>query len=166
MLVFSNSFKHFIFIGINCHYWLDEQQPQSKFYLIFLRFDMWFIMLILVLTSFFIFQKLNVPWLAMAKSLPLYACLFAEVCGAWMGYTILTSIPDFMKSVLKFNIKSVSFSVLTVDRFWQIALNTWPEILKCTKRKQTWNTNKQNIATVVIANETTIYPLNDKMTRL
>ncbi|VDI45410.1 MFS transporter, ACS family, solute carrier family 17 (sodium-dependent inorganic phosphate [Mytilus galloprovincialis] len=51
-------------------------------------------------------KKLNVPWLAMAKSLPLYACLFAEVCGAWMGYTILTSIPDFMKSVLKFNIKS------------------------------------------------------------
>ncbi|CAG2206036.1 SLC17A5 [Mytilus edulis] len=68
-------------------------------------------------------KKLNVPWLAMAKSLPLYACLFAEVCGAWMGYTILTSIPDFMKSVLKFNIKSNGvFSALPNLCFIVIAL--------------------------------------------
>ncbi|XP_071144720.1 sialin-like isoform X2 [Mytilus edulis] len=48
----------------------------------------------------------KVPWIEFAKSPALLACITAHMCNNWTNYTLLTSLPDFMKSVMKFNIKS------------------------------------------------------------
>ncbi|CAG2223697.1 SLC17A5 [Mytilus edulis] len=48
----------------------------------------------------------TVPWVAIAKSPAVIACITAHVCNNWINYTLLTSLPAFMKAVLKFNIKS------------------------------------------------------------
>jgi ACS family sodium-dependent inorganic phosphate cotransporter-like MFS transporter 5 len=44
----------------------------------------------------------------MAKSSPLWAIIIAHGCSNWGEHTLLTSLPDYMKNVLKFDIKSVS----------------------------------------------------------
>ncbi|XP_045163065.2 uncharacterized transporter slc-17.2-like isoform X2 [Mercenaria mercenaria] len=51
-------------------------------------------------------RSTSVPWLSMAKSPCLWACLTAHVCNNWTNYTLLTNIPTFMKEVLKFDIKA------------------------------------------------------------
>lgn len=48
----------------------------------------------------------------MIKSGPLWAIIVAHSFGNWGVYTLLTSLPEFMKSALKFDIKSVSTSIL------------------------------------------------------
>ncbi|CAG2223698.1 SLC17A5 [Mytilus edulis] len=48
----------------------------------------------------------TVPWVEIAKSPAVMACITAHVCNNWINYTLLTSLPAFMKAVLKFNIKS------------------------------------------------------------
>ncbi|XP_076085056.1 sialin-like [Mytilus galloprovincialis] len=48
----------------------------------------------------------KVPWVAMAKSVPLWAIIIGHTCSNWGIYTIWTSLPEFMKNVLKFDIKA------------------------------------------------------------
>ncbi|XP_053384723.1 uncharacterized transporter slc-17.2-like [Mercenaria mercenaria] len=48
----------------------------------------------------------KVPWVALAKSPCLFACLTAHVCNNWTNATLLTNIPTFMMDVLHFDIKS------------------------------------------------------------
>ena len=55
-----------------------------------------------------ILQTARVPWKDMVKSGPLWAIIIAHSFGNWGVYTLLTSLPEFMKSALKFDIKSVS----------------------------------------------------------
>lgn len=45
-----------------------------------------------------------------------WACLTAHVCNNWTNYTLLTSLPTFMKEVLKFNIKNVSVSIKVKEK--------------------------------------------------
>ncbi|OWF55374.1 sialin-like isoform X2 [Mizuhopecten yessoensis] len=47
----------------------------------------------------------KVPWKDLMKSRAMWACLTAHVCNNWTNYTLLTSLPAFMKAVLKFDIK-------------------------------------------------------------
>ncbi|XP_041378578.1 sialin-like [Gigantopelta aegis] len=47
----------------------------------------------------------STPWLAMLKSAPLWAIIFAHVCNNYTNYTLLTSLPTFMKEVLKYDIR-------------------------------------------------------------
>ncbi|XP_033764213.1 sialin-like [Pecten maximus] len=47
----------------------------------------------------------RVPWKDVFKSRALWACLTAHVCNNWTNYTLLTSLPAFMKAVLHFDIK-------------------------------------------------------------
>ncbi|KAK6174796.1 hypothetical protein SNE40_013375 [Patella caerulea] len=51
-------------------------------------------------------RVLTTPWLAIAKSRAMQACLVAHFCNNWIHYTLLTGLPTFMKEVLKFDIKS------------------------------------------------------------
>lgn len=46
------------------------------------------------------------PWKEIIKSRALFACIVAHMCNNWQLYTLLTSLPTFMKAVLKFDIKS------------------------------------------------------------
>lgn len=47
----------------------------------------------------------TVPWMKIFTSPVVWACLTAHVCNNWTNYTLLTSLPAFMKEVLKFDIK-------------------------------------------------------------
>lgn len=51
-------------------------------------------------------RTLKTPWKSIAMSSAVWACLTAHVCNNWTNYTLLTSLPTFMKEVLKFNIKN------------------------------------------------------------
>jgi hypothetical protein len=59
----------------------------------------------------FVSQTAKVPWRDMIKSGPLWAIIVAHSFGNWGVYTLLTSLPEFMKSALKFDIKSVSTNI-------------------------------------------------------
>ncbi|ESO85177.1 hypothetical protein LOTGIDRAFT_167964 [Lottia gigantea] len=50
-------------------------------------------------------RVLSTPWLAIAKSRAMHACLVAHFCNNWIHYTLLTGLPSFMKEALKFDIK-------------------------------------------------------------
>ncbi|XP_059140302.1 sialin-like isoform X2 [Physella acuta] len=47
----------------------------------------------------------RVPWLQMFTSGPLWAAIIAHTCNNYVNYTLLTSLPLFMKESLNFDIK-------------------------------------------------------------
>uniref|UniRef100_A0A0A9W2P4 Sialin n=1 Tax=Lygus hesperus TaxID=30085 RepID=A0A0A9W2P4_LYGHE len=47
--------------------------------------------------------KLNVPWKAMFKSLPVWAIIVAHFCENWGFYTLLTELPTYMDDVFSYN---------------------------------------------------------------
>ncbi|XP_076472441.1 sialin-like [Babylonia areolata] len=50
-------------------------------------------------------RKFQVPWRAMLTSRALWVCLTAQFCNNWMHYTLMTSLPMFMKEVLHYDVK-------------------------------------------------------------
>jgi len=54
---------------------------------------------------------LKVPWLNIAKCVPLYALAAAHFTCNIGYYTLLTCLPQYFKYILNFDIKSVSSSV-------------------------------------------------------
>ncbi|KAH9523357.1 hypothetical protein Btru_039827 [Bulinus truncatus] len=50
-----------------------------------------------------------VPWVKMLKSGPLWAAITAHMCNNYVNYTLLTSLPTFMKESLNFDIKQNGF---------------------------------------------------------
>jgi len=55
---------------------------------------------------------LHVPWLSLAKCLPLYALAVANFTIDFGNYTLVTCLPQYFKHILHFDIKSVSAEVL------------------------------------------------------
>ncbi|KAK7093970.1 hypothetical protein V1264_007649 [Littorina saxatilis] len=49
--------------------------------------------------------KTSTPWRAIFTSGPVWAIITAHMCNNYTNYTLLTSLPTFMKEVLKFDIK-------------------------------------------------------------
>jgi len=47
------------------------------------------------------------PWLKILTSPPAAAIFFGHSCSNWGTYLFLTSLPTYMKEVLKFDVKSV-----------------------------------------------------------
>lgn len=58
------------------------------------------------LTFFFNFKK-KIPWLAIFTSRPCIVIFIGQFSHNWGNYLFLTSIPTFLKDVLKFDMKSV-----------------------------------------------------------
>jgi hypothetical protein len=58
----------------------------------------------------------------MAKSSPLWAIIIAHGCSNWGEHTLLTSLPDYMKNVLKFDIKSVSIYYYILYRTYKLQI--------------------------------------------
>jgi len=56
----------------------------------------------------------HVPWLSIAKCVPLYALAVAHFTCNIGYYTLLTCLPLYFKHILHFDIKSVSLSVCSV----------------------------------------------------
>ncbi|XP_064642152.1 sialin-like [Lineus longissimus] len=116
----------FFLSGVLCAYGFDNGWP-SIFYLFGGGTLIW-----LVFWTFFVFDSPNdhpritaaereyiksltgshvqekdfhVPWGKMATSLPLWAIILAHLCNNWCNYTMMTSLPTYMKDVLKFDMK-------------------------------------------------------------
>ena len=51
-----------------------------------------------------------VPWIEMAKSIPLWAIITAHTCNNWAFYTLLTCLPAFFNDVLDYDIKKAGFA--------------------------------------------------------
>ncbi|VDI73245.1 MFS transporter, ACS family, solute carrier family 17 (sodium-dependent inorganic phosphate [Mytilus galloprovincialis] len=94
-------------------------------------------------------RNMNIPWVEIAKSPAVMACITAHVCNNWINYTLLTSLPAFMKAVLKFNIKSngllsaVPYLCQAVSGFGvgQMAdLIRSKQLLSTTGTRRLWNT--------------------------
>ena len=54
---------------------------------------------------------MRIPWLSLAKCLPLYALAVANVAFDWTYYTLVSSMPQYFKHILHFDIKSVRTSL-------------------------------------------------------
>jgi ACS family sodium-dependent inorganic phosphate cotransporter-like MFS transporter 5 len=48
------------------------------------------------------------PWLKILSSKPAAAIFFGHSCSNWGTYLFLTSLPTYMKEILKFDVKSVN----------------------------------------------------------
>ena len=53
------------------------------------------------------FQNTKIPWWAILTSLPVWAVLCTKCTHIWSYYMLLSEMPTFMKSVLKFDIAQV-----------------------------------------------------------
>lgn len=62
------------------------------------------------------------PWLSIMTSWPCIAVFFGHSCSNWGTYLFLTSLPLYMKEVLKFDIKSVCFLHFFNSSFTSIIL--------------------------------------------
>ncbi|XP_039977283.1 sialin isoform X2 [Xiphias gladius] len=51
----------------------------------------------------------SVPMLPMLLSVPLWAIIITQMCSNWSYYTLLTSLPTYMDSILHFDLKSNGF---------------------------------------------------------
>ncbi|XP_046332461.1 uncharacterized transporter slc-17.2-like [Haliotis rufescens] len=51
-------------------------------------------------------KVLSTPWKKLFLCRANWSCLAAHFCNNWMHYTLMTSLPTFMKAVLKFDIKT------------------------------------------------------------
>eukprot|EP00058_Branchiostoma_floridae_P023695 XP_002609185.1 hypothetical protein BRAFLDRAFT_90636 [Branchiostoma floridae] len=51
-------------------------------------------------------QKLPVPWLKVLTSLPVWALIVGQFSSLWGTYLLLTQLPNYMKNVLGFNIRT------------------------------------------------------------
>lgn len=68
----------------------------------------------MVLIFSHIFQDIPpVPWREMAKSVPLWGLIFAQIGHDWGFFTLVTDLPKYFKDVMRFNIFEVSKSGLT-----------------------------------------------------
>ncbi|KAJ8300487.1 hypothetical protein KUTeg_022006, partial [Tegillarca granosa] len=50
-------------------------------------------------------KKTKIPWKSIATSMPFVACLTAHFCYNWTNYTLMTSLPIFMKEALHLDVK-------------------------------------------------------------
>ncbi|KAM9824030.1 sialin [Neosynchiropus ocellatus] len=51
----------------------------------------------------------KVPLLSMATSIPLWAIIVTQMCANWSYYTLLTTLPSYMNTILHFDLKSNGF---------------------------------------------------------
>ncbi|XP_066287695.1 sialin-like [Branchiostoma lanceolatum] len=54
-------------------------------------------------------QKQRVPWLKVFSSLPAWALIVGQFNSNWAKYFLLTQLPNYMKNVLGFDIKTVCY---------------------------------------------------------
>jgi hypothetical protein len=55
-------------------------------------------------------QKRQTPWIDIFTSLPMWAVVVAHCGQNWGFWTLLTEMPSYMNSILKFDLKSVSYN--------------------------------------------------------
>jgi hypothetical protein len=60
------------------------------------------------INDIFNLQKRHTPWFDIFTSLPMWALIFAHCDHTWGSNTLLTELPSYMNSILKFDLKSVS----------------------------------------------------------
>ena len=71
--------------------------------------------------------KFHAPWRAILTSRACWALFIIHTCSNYGTYTFLTSIPSYMSDVLKFDVKSVSQPIFSIDwnNFQTLEWNTF-----------------------------------------
>ncbi|XP_029299313.1 sialin isoform X1 [Cottoperca gobio] len=65
----------------------------------------------------------SVPVLSMLMSVPLWAIIVTQICANWSYYTLLTSLPTYMNSIMHFDLKSNGFlSALPYLGAWLLSM--------------------------------------------
>ncbi|XP_013411028.1 sialin [Lingula anatina] len=54
-------------------------------------------------------KDLKTPWFSILTSMPFWAILMAHMCNNWGFYTLLTTLPKYMREILKFDIAQNGF---------------------------------------------------------
>ena len=54
-------------------------------------------------------NETKTPWLQIMKSIPALAIFFGHLASNWATYLFTTSMPTYMKEILKFDIQSVIY---------------------------------------------------------
>ena len=57
-------------------------------------------------------KSISTPWLSILTSAPVWGLMVINAASDWGAYTLLTNIPTYMRDVLKFDIKAVSFMII------------------------------------------------------
>jgi len=60
------------------------------------------------INDIFNLQKRQTPWVDIFTSLPMWAVIIAHCGMNWGYFTLLTEMPSYINSILKFDLKSVS----------------------------------------------------------
>lgn len=67
-------------------------------------------------------ENKSIPWKGILTSIPFWALLFVHCCQNWGFWTLLTKIPTYMSTVLKFDIKSNALlSALPYFVLWSLS---------------------------------------------
>lgn len=65
------------------------------------------------------------PWGKIMTNVPMLALFFGHTCSNWGTYLFLTSLPTYMKEVLKFDVKSNgALSALPYLSFWLVIISS------------------------------------------
>lgn len=62
------------------------------------------------------FQKLSTPWKSILRSVPVWALLMVQCAQSWGFWMLLTEIPSYMASIMRFDITKVSLSCNPVNK--------------------------------------------------
>jgi hypothetical protein len=67
------------------------------------------------INDIFNLQKRHTPWVAILTSMPMWAVVVAHCGQNWGFFTLLTEMPSYMNSILKFDLKSVSRIICNIQ---------------------------------------------------
>lgn len=62
------------------------------------------------------FQKLSTPWKSILRSIPVWALLMVQCAQSWGFWMLLTEIPSYMASIMRFDITKASLSCNPVNK--------------------------------------------------
>ncbi|KAJ8320002.1 hypothetical protein KUTeg_001589 [Tegillarca granosa] len=104
-----------VILGLATELWLETSQHflQQEFY----------VKMVLTMDGdqSSISQTARVPWKSILTSRAVWACLTAHICNNWTNYTLLTSLPAFMKEALHFDIKQRTGFMSCNQRYLAVA---------------------------------------------
>lgn len=96
-----NNFQQYIIIHISF-----ESYSVIKFYICV---NFFLLNLILTFVLFFLyFQKPITPWMSIFRSVPVWALLATQCAQSWGFWMLLTEIPSYMTSIMRFDIQKVN----------------------------------------------------------
>jgi len=76
------------------------------------------------INDIFNLQKRQTPWVAILTSMPMWAVVVAHCGQNWGFFTLLTEMPSYMNSILKFDLKSVSRIICNIQFHTRVVMQS------------------------------------------